>query len=306
MTLRDHVNCYLALRRSIGYKLVTTGNMLKNYAEFAMCRGDVFVRAERAMEWSARGRTSLSLQNRLSTIRNFAIWLHAEDERHEVPSKRSLGPRTDAPYVPRLLTGAEIKQVMDAALSLGPRGSITPYTYHYIIGLIAATGLRRSEALRLRLTDVTRDGLVVRETKFRKSRLVPLHPNTRRALNRYLEIRQRTGGYDDHLFVLSTGRSPHPDSLTNMFVHLTREVGLRDNENERAPNLHGLRHRFAICSLENANATDDESVSRHMLALATYLGHVNMASTAWYLHATPTLLVQIAEAVENAHTWRIQ
>ena len=169
---------------------------------------------------------------------------------------------------------------------------------------MATTGLRRCEVCALRLSDITPDGLVVRETKFQKSRLVPLHRTTVDALGRYLTIRQRRGGTSEHLFVLSTGRPINPDIVTGMFVKLARQVGLRGGTGEPGPRLHDLRHRFAVRSLEHAIATDRDSANRHMLALATYLGHNNVSSTYWYLEATPVLLRHIAREAEHAHARR--
>ena len=182
--------------------------------------------------------------------------------------------------------------------------SITPHTWHCIIGLMATTGLRRCEVCALHLTDITPDGLVVRESKFQKSRLVPLLRSTVDALGRYLSIRQRCGGTSEHLFVLSTGRPINPDIVTGMFVKLARQVGLRGGPGEPGPRLHDLRHRFAVRSLELAVATDRDSANRHMLALATYLGHNNVSSTYWYLEATPVLLRHIAREAEHLHTRR--
>ena len=215
-----------------------------------------------------------------------------------------LGPTTLRRPAPYLLTDAEIDTLMEAALSLPPKGSITPHTWHCIIGLMATTGLRRCEACALRLTDITADGLVVRETKFQKSRLVPLHGSTVDALDRYLTIRRRCGAASEHLFVLSTGRAINPDIATGMFVKLARQVGLRGGPGKPGPRLHDLRHRFAVRSLEHTVATDRDSANRHMLALATYLGHNSVSSTYWYLEATPVLLRDIARKAEQAHAGR--
>ena len=216
-----------------------------------------------------------------------------------------LGPTTQRRPTPHLLTNAEISTLMAAALLLPPKGSITPHTWHSIIGLMATTGLRRCEVCALRLTDITADGLVVRETKFQKSRLVPLHRSTVDALDWYLTLRRRCGAASEHVFVLSTGRAINPDIVTGMFVKLARQVGLRGGPGEPGPRLHDLRHRFAVRSLEHTVATDRDSASRHMLALATYLGHNSVSSTYWYLEATPVLLRHIARQAERAHAGRV-
>ena len=193
---------------------------------------------------------------------------------------------------------------MDAALELAPAGSITPLTFHYILGLIAATGLRRSEATSLLLTDLTADGLLIRKAKLGKRRLVPLEGSVHRAMDAYLRERKRSGGPDEHLFVLSTGRPMHPVYLSTVFVKLARRVGLRAGPGEPGPRLHDLRHAFAVRALESTLSAERRDVARHMLTLSTYLGHSNTADTYWYLEATPVLLRQVSQATERLHEGR--
>ena len=304
MTLRTHVDRYVALKRHLGFKFLNNERMLRSWAAWAMARGDDVIVVDTMIGWACDASSSDTARKRLSVARRFAVWLHAEDQRHEIPPKDVLGPTSRRRPTPHLLTNAEIRTLMAAALLLPPVGSVTPHTWHCIIGLMATTGLRRCEVCALRLTDITPDGLVVRETKFQKSRLVPLLRTTVDALGRYLTIRQRRGGTSEHLFVLSTGRPINPDIVTGMFVKLARQVGLRGGPGEPGPRLHDLRHRFAVRSLEHAIATDRDSANRHMLALATYLGHNNVSSTYWYLEATPVLLRHIACEAEHAHARR--
>ena len=304
MTLRTHVQRYVALKRHLGFKFVGNERMLHSWAAFAMARGEDIIAADTMIDWACTAPPATA-RKRLSAARQFAVWLHAEDERHEVPPNNVFGRITPRRPTPHLLTGTEINKLMAAALTLPPPGSITPHTWHCMIGLLATTGLRRSEACALRLNDITPDGLVVRDTKLRKSRLVPLHRSTDDALGRFLTIRKRYGATSDHLFVLSTGRPINPDIVTSMFAKLARQVGLRGDPGEPGPRLHDLRHSFAVRSLEHAVATDRDSASRHMLALATYLGHSTVSSTYWYLEATPALLRHIAREAENAHARRV-
>lgn len=156
----------------------------------------------------------------------------------------------------------------------------------------------------MRLTDITPEGLVIRETKYRKSRLVVLHDTVREALDRYLEIRNSHGGLDNHLLILWTGKPPTREYLSTMFVKLARRTGLRGKTGEPGPRLHSLRHTFAVRALERASLPDRDSVNRHMLALSTYLGHSSVANTYWYLEATPALLKSVAGAAEEAYTGR--
>ena len=180
-----------------------------------------------------------------------------------------------------------------------PAGTINPLTWHYLFGLIAATGLRIGEALALTLDDITPDGLIIRDSKFRKSRMVAMHLTTREALNRYLAVRCKGNTPDGHLFVLATGRPPNSRQAGTAFPNLTEKTGIRKPGATRGPTPHSLRHSFAIRSLENMEPGTDPS--RHMLALATHLGHVDVSGTYWYLEATPVLLHGIAEAAERRH-----
>ena len=304
MNMIDHVQSYVALKRYLGYKYLDNERMLLSWARYAMERGEATIRSETMIRWASESSSSAWAAKKLAVASRFAQWLHAEDDRHEIPHKDAVGRARHQRKPPYLLTDAEIRVLMEAALQLTPAGSITPHTLHCIIGLVAVTGLRRAEVCGLRFGDITPDGLVIRWTKFRKSRLVPLSDSANEALQRYLDIRKRIGGPSDWVFVLSRGGPIRPQTLTGMFVKLTRATGLRGRCGEPGPRLHDLRHRFAVRSLEQAVATDRDSVNRHILALSTYLGHTNVSSTYWYLEATPVLMCHIACDSEAAHTGR--
>lgn len=301
MMMTPNAERYVAMKRHLGIKYGSEGRVLRAYARHVDGRGDDFVSSGAMVEWAAGASTIHSARRRLDILRNFALWLHGEDRRHEVPPRNVLGVGKKERRKPHLLTWEQIGLVMKGALDLQPIDSITPHTFHFMIGLVAATGLRASEAVSLRLSDITADGLVIRETKFRKTRLVALHPSCREALGRYIEIRKKMGGSEDYLFILSTGRRTTSGYFSVTFSKLARRVGLKDDRGRTGPTLHSLRHSFAVRSLEAAKATDRDTVSRHMIALSTYLGHACVASTYWYLEGTPTLLRSIADAMEAAH-----
>ena len=304
MTLRSDAQRYIAFKRGQGYKMDSEERLLRRYVSHAEVHGDTFSVAARMVEWAGTAPSPSTVRIRLSALRCFARWVRAEDERHEVPPN-NVGPGEKIRPAPHLLAPADIRRLIDAALSLEPAGSITPQTYHFLFGLMAVTGLRRSEAVRLRLGDITPDGLVVSETKFRKSRLLPLHDSTWRALERYLQLRARMGSSDDHLFVLANGKPPRPDNATKTFTDLACQLGLRQGPGKGGGvRLHDLRHCFAVRALERAGAADRDGVNRHMLALSTYLGHGDISSTYWYLEATPVLMRQVALAAEEGYDGR--
>ena len=166
-----------------------------------------------------------------------------------------------------------------------------------LFGLIAATGLRVSEAINLRLGDVLPGGVLhIRETKFYKSRLVPLHATVAQALDRYLDVRRRYAGSDDHLFLSIEGKALHYSTVRCAFLRI---LGLAKIAPDRArrPRIHDLRHSFATRVLEQCD-TKRNQVARHFVALSTYLGHAEIAHTYWYLEATPELMTGIAAAAE--------
>ena len=301
MSLMEHVERYVSLKRATGRVFGDQEKQLRDYAAYAEERGEDRIVASTVLDWASRTSSNRHGQYRLRTVRAFAALLHAEDNRHEVPHPDALGKQINRRKPPHLPSQEQVREIMEAALSLPPAGSLTPLTFHTIIGLVAATGMRRSEATGLTLNDVTPDGLLVRHGKNGGIRLLPLHDRTSRALDDYLDVRMKEGGADEHLFVLANGNPVTPHYLTYVFVHLARETGARAGPGEPGMRLHDLRHGFAVRALENFNAANRKDVGRHMLAVSTYMGHANVTDTYWYLEATPPILKSISEATERAH-----
>ena len=251
-TITDHVARYIETRQALGYRFATNEVLLKSFARFAEASGETFIRSGIAIDWASASKAALpdTPVRRLHAVHDLALWLNAEDERHEVPHRDALGQRTQQRPQPYLMSVADIRKVLTAALSVRPAGTIAPLTWHYLFGLIAATGLRISEALALMFDDITPDGLMIRDTKFGKTRMVALHPTSWKALNLYLEARLRETTPDRHLFVITTGRSPCRQQAGHVFRKLAEQVGLREPGAGRGPSLHSLRHSFAVRSLE--------------------------------------------------------
>ena len=300
-TLTEQVVRFVTLKQQLGYRFTTNEGALHRFARFAGDRHETFIQTGTVLEWACES-TSDSRRGqvrKLHMVHPFACWLHAEDDRHEVPDRAALGPRSRRRPSPCLMSIGQIRTLLASALSMESTDPLTPRTWYTLFGLIATTGLRISEALSLTLDDFTADGLLVRKSKFRKSRRVVLHATAREALNRYLMDRHKATPRDDHLFVLaSTGRSPSRSYTRDVFRRLAQQTGLREG-NTRGPTPHSLRHAFAVRSIEQLGPDTDPH--RHMLALATYLGHANISDTYWYLEATPVLLQGIAEATERSH-----
>lgn len=295
--LRQRIDAYLALRRSVGYRLQAEEYLLHDFARWASEQGDTHVRTNTATEWAAAGPSPWQRERRLRALVQFARHARTEDPRHEVPPTCVFG-RRQIRRPPHIYTADEVRRLLDAASRLSPLWPLRPEVFTTLFGLLASTGLRVSEALALRLGDVTADGLVIRKTKFNKTRLVPLHPSTAAALDRYLDLRRRTSAVTDYVFISSKGAGlPYP-TVVSWFLRLARQVGLRGGAGTRGPRIHDMRHTFAVRALENSPG-GGSPVGRQMRALSTYLGHVNLADTCWYLHSTPQLMRGVADACER-------
>lgn len=289
------VDCYLATRRATGYELREDEAMLRSFARYAGECGDSHVRTPTAIRWAELAPSPRRRDGRLKVVIRFARYCRAEDERHEVPPDGVFAHSSERrrPYI---YSAADIGRLVEAASQL--TGWLRPRTYSTLFALLAATGLRVSEALALRLGDVTEDGLVIRETKFRKSRLVPLHPTVSAGIERYLACRRKAAGTADHLFVSERGEGLRYNTVVVMFLRLVRSLGLHPGKGKPGPRIHDLRHTWAVRALERC-PHDRRRIGRHMLAVSTYLGHADVDSTYWYLRATPQLMVDIVEACES-------
>ena len=288
------VDRYLELRRSTGFGMKVQEYLLHNFTSFAAKRGETHIRKRTAIEWATQAPSEGQRANRLGILRVFARFARAEDSGHEVPSERVFTTRR-VHYRPFIFSADQLHELLVRASQLPPPGSIRPWTFTTLFSLLAVAGLRISEGLNLHLQDVSEDGLVIRDTKFHKGRLVPLHPTTMAGLQRYLN--RRGVAEDDHVFISLRGRGIRYPGVNSVFLRLVRAMGIHPGPGHRGPRIHDLRHGFAIRVLESCPG-DRTAVDAHMLALMTYMGHGRIDSTYWYLHATPHLLVQISEMSE--------
>lgn len=291
---------YVDLQRVAGFKFDEQHKVLRSFVAFAEAAGDRLVRAERVCEWAVLRPSARRQRTLLLTVRRFALALQAEDPRHEAPAADAVGRAARERRVPYIYTADEIARLMRAASRMPPQGSIAPLMYATLFGLLAATGLRISEALALRCDDVTEDGLIIRKSKLGKSRIVPLHDTTRKALDQYRAVREKLGTFDPSLFVSTSGLPLRYDTAHGVFQRLVRSIGLRKQAGRLSPRIHDLRHTFAVRSLERCGH-DRDAVARHIPALSTYLGHAHVTDTYWYLQATPVVMRQIADAGEASH-----
>jgi integrase/recombinase XerD len=290
------VNTYLSMRRTAGYVLSNTEYLLRSYANFAADCQETHIRMATAIHWASKAKSIEQRHTRYETVRRFSEYVCLEDSQHEWLPANHFGYRKIR-RVPRIYSPHEIQRLVLTASQLESLDSLTPHTYVTLISLLAATGMRISEALGLLISDITPKGLLIRKTKFQKTRLVPLHATAFAGIRRYLTRRKKVNFVDEHLFLSRKGHPLRYPEAHEMFRKLLKLANLQPL-NGRLPRLHELRHTFAVRALESSPA-GRKRIGQHMLALATYLGHVNINATYWYLESTPVLLRDIATESEN-------
>ncbi|SLN74624.1 Tyrosine recombinase XerC [Roseivivax jejudonensis] len=289
------IEAYLALRRATGFAMSNAEYLLRSFAAFATQRGQRHVHTQTAIEWAALGPSLAQRDVRLKTVCRFVRHVRIEDGRHELPPAHHFGARKTR-RLPHIYAAADIDRLIEAALRLRPKGGLRSQAYATLIALLSVTGLRISEALKLTIADVTQDGLLIRETKFRKTRLVPLHDTTVAGLNGYLTLRRPCSGTDP-LIVDARGLPLRYIAVKETFDRLVVRAGVLPTS-KRRPRLHDLRHTFAVRALQGI-PLDRSRSGAHMVALATYMGHVNIPATYWYLEATADLMRDVAAAGEG-------
>ena len=294
--LSQTVQNYIEARRAAGFKFEAQAGLLCSFAAYVDARGEHYVRASTAIEWAGLVAKVPQRAHRLWIVIRFARHAHVDDPRHEVPPP-VFGSETWPRRTPYILSQGEVARLLQAARGYG-KSPLLGAIYGTLFGLLASTGLRISEALRLRYADITPDGLLIRNTKFRKSRLVVLHDSARAVLEQYLSQRRAFAPLDDHVFVSLRGTPLIRECVDGIFRELVKRIGLPQGAGLPRITPHSLRHTFAVRALQTC-PDGREQIARHMVALSTYLGHVDAAATYWYLEATPELLRDIASCCER-------
>lgn len=297
---------YLRLRRSLGYKLERAGQVLASFVACAGAAGAEHVTTDLAISWAllAPNPDSCWRAARLSAVRGFARYLHAIDPAHEIPPAGviSRGPGRPAPY---LYSEGEVTALMTAARRLRP--PLRAATLETVIGLLAVSGLRAAEVIRLDNDDVGFGdaALTVRASKGGKSRIVPLDQTTMEALRSYAAVRDRCfpQPLSGSFFVCAAGRRLRGGNLRYAFATVAGLAGLRAPGSARGPRLADFRHSFAVQTLTGWYKAGLDTGPR-LPMLSAYLGHVSPASTYWYLSASPGLLAAAAGRLPRPTTRR--
>ena len=301
ISLQQRIDDYLAERRRLGFQLRSRGTFLTGFARYVTeqhHRGPLTV--ELMVDWARQDKwhheTPSTWAARLAKIRHFARYLKQYEPDTEVPEEQVFGPEPGR-IAPHIFHENEIVDLLAAAHRLEPQESIRPATYETLFGLMAATGLRVSEAIHLHDHDVDlKHGmLTIRQTKFAKSRQLPLHPSTTDALARYRRQRvQHVPVTADMPFLISSrgkrlGQPLSERQAHRVFNTLRDSLGWINRGAHAAPRLHDLRHTFAVrrMMLWHSDGTD---IDQMMLALSTYMGHAEIFYTYWYLTAVPELI----------------
>lgn len=306
-TLRQAVREYLSMRRDLGFKLQKAGKGLHDFVTFMEQRRASYITQALALSWAQQPANVQPAHwaQRLSFIRGFARYRSATDRRTQIPPQGLLPfqPKRSRPY---LYSDDEIHRLLDAALKMPcryERGELRPWVYYCLLGLLSVTGLRLGEAQNLELQDVDLKTavLTIRAAKFGKTRLVPLHATTCKVLADYLTRRQRHWAgraASSYLFVSSGGNRLDSGDIHRTFYALSRQIGLRAPADRHGPRLHDLRHRFATKTLVHWYRSDQDP-GRQLPILSTYLGHVHVADTQWYLSDSPELMREAMRRLEQ-------
>jgi len=296
--LRKAMQQYLSLRRSLGFKLIKVESTLRSFVAFVERDAASHITTDLALRWVklSTAKEPATLADRLNIVRRFAIWRSAADVHTEVPPK-NLMPYRYHRKPPYIYSDEEIESLVGTARKLpSPKGLRGP-TYATLFGLIAATGMRISEAVSLDRQDVDlKDKLLsIRESKFRKSRLVPVHVTTRDALSDYANSRDQVLHRLQSVafFVSERGTRVTAWAARDNFAVVSRRIGIRKKIKGKrvgcGPRLHDMRHRFAAKTLVDWYRAGI-NVGREIHKLSTYLGHAHVNDTYWYLEAVPELL----------------
>jgi integrase len=294
--LEQALNDYLRVRRSLGYRLREPEGLLRNFVAFLQVEGAPYITRELALRWATQPAKAqpATWAGRLGIVRRFAIWHSAIEPRTEIPPAGLL-PHRYRRKSPHIYSDEEIEKLLRLTQQLPSPKGLRARTYTTLFGLLVATGMRVNEALGLDRPDVDlKLGILhIRRTKFGKSRYVPAHPSTVEALKKYAGVRDRL--FPAPLipaFLISEKGSRITEWIARYtFAKLSQRVGLRASAkgHGHGPRLQDMRHRFAARTLIHWYRAGLD-VERELPKLSTYLGHVHVNDTYWYLEAVPELL----------------
>lgn len=295
-TMTQHVDAYLAERSMLGFKVDGPDTrLLRSFASFADEQDSGTLTNELVIQWVkdwSRIANPFTWAGRLSVLKPFAAYMKCLDPTTEFPETQIFG-KSRRRLTPHIYTDDEIIDLMAAARALEPQGALRPVVYEALIGLIAATGLRISEAINLRCCDVDLKAncLTVRTTKFCKSRHVPFHRSVANALTSYVKIRAHFVRLEhkQSFFTIAGGHSLNKRTVHGVFQRLRRSAGIVPRGSYSNVRIHDLRHTFICRRLERWQAEGCD-IDNAIAALSTYVGHAKVSDTYWYMTGIPDLM----------------
>jgi integrase len=300
--IRNAIDNYLGLRRALGYKLQRHAGLLEHFVSFMETQGAASITTELALRWATQpvGVQPGQWAQRLTVVRGFAQFHSASDPATEIPGLGLIRDKYERKH-PYLYTPAEVQALLKAAGEIKSTMGLRARTCVTVLGLLVVTGMRVGELLGLDQDDVDLSGAVItiRESKFGKSRLVPLHPSTRIALADYAAFRNQALRHPrtTRFFRGEDGGTLSKWALRAMFIRISCQIGIRKPTDHRGPRLHDFRHRFAVNTLLTWYRAGVD-VEQKLPVLSTYLGHVHVTDTYWYLSAVPELMCLVVEKLE--------
>lgn len=300
-TLHQAAQAYVALRRSLGFKLKIHQRLLEDFVAFLEKEGEPRITSKVALRWATKPQHLQPSEwaARLSIVRGFARYWSATDPTTEIPLNGMLSSGHSRPR-PYIYSEEQVQQLLEAARGIRATHSLQPWTYHCLIGLLAVSGLRISEALNLRPEDVdwSEGVLSIRKTKFRKARLIPLHSSTLKVISDYADHRDRVFEKRNYFFPSRFNGRLDEGQVRRTFYTLSRQIGIRGISASRGPRLHDFRHRFAVQTLLNWYR-NGEDIRQRLPILSTYIGHGHVTDTYWYVTGTPELMAAAGERFEK-------
>ncbi len=302
-SLASHLDSYLELRHRLGFKLRLAGGLLRRFVNFAQEKRAPVITTKLALKWATLPAHCQPAQwaNRLGMVRRFAQYVSGADPRTEIPSQELL-PHRYRRKPPYLYSDKEIRELIQTVGQLPARDDLRAVSNATLLGLLAVTGMRVGEAINLDCKDVDFDKslLTVRQAKFNKSRLVPIHITTQKELREYARSRDRhhPDPKTPSFFLSERGSRLTDCTVRRWFVIASHQMGLRASADRRGPRIHDVRHHFAHKTILNWYRRGMD-VEAHLPELTTLMGHGHVADTYWYISSSPELLKLATQRLER-------
>jgi integrase/recombinase XerD len=290
---------YIQLKKSYGLKYQEGASTLLSFSNYCSKNKYKNITVNIILEWvqTYPNASRNNISKKLMILRGFTSYWKVFNDKTEIPPK-DLFRYQKIRINPHIYSGSEVRKILSTSKKLGAEpgqsNPIRPYTFKTIFGLLASSGLRRNEAINLKRKDVDfiNGTLMIEMTKFRKSRLIPVHPSTLKKLKAYAKFRDEVIKKTkcDNFFIMNRGQAVDGDSIYYAFVHVCKMAGIRPTlEGTGYPRIHDLRHTFVVRAILGW-LRDGQNIHSMMPALSTYIGHAEPADTYWYLTGVPELM----------------